>query len=136
MPMKLNADGVRPSIDALARIASARHSSARIRAHAGRHRRHFYDSGGDGKTTGALFPRRSSWQPLDAWQVHRQSRMLQQKSIAERKRLVGLEPKRADVIFAGAYLIESIMTRFHADAVIVSDQGVRYGLLHEAAKAL
>ena len=41
-------------------------------------------------------------------QVRRQSRTLQQKSIAERKQLVGLEPKRADVIFAGACLIERI----------------------------
>ena len=69
-------------------------------------------------------------------QVRRQIRTLQQKSIAERQRLVGLEAKRADVIFAGACLVESILTRFEADAVIVSDQGVRYGLLHEAAKAL
>ena len=69
-------------------------------------------------------------------QVHRQIRMLQQKSIAERQQLVGLEAKRADVIFAGACLIERILTRFQADAVIVSDQGVRYGLLHEAAKVL
>jgi exopolyphosphatase/guanosine-5'-triphosphate,3'-diphosphate pyrophosphatase len=69
-------------------------------------------------------------------QVRRQIRTLQQKSIAERQRLIGLEAKRADVIFAGACLVERILTRFQADAVIVSDQGVRYGLLHEAAKAL
>jgi hypothetical protein len=28
------------------------------------------------------------------------------------------------------------MTFWHADRVIVSDQGVRYGLLHEAARLL
>jgi exopolyphosphatase/guanosine-5'-triphosphate,3'-diphosphate pyrophosphatase len=67
-------------------------------------------------------------------EISRQIRLLQEQTIAERKRIVGLEPKRADVIFAGAYLIERIMTFWHADSVIVSDQGVRYGLLHEAAR--
>src|SRR6266508_1758464 len=69
-------------------------------------------------------------------EVRRQIRLLQEQTIAERKRIVGLEPKRADVIFAGACLIERIMTFWHADRVIVSDQGVRYGLLHEAARLL
>ena len=62
--------------------------------------------------------------------------MLQSRSVAERKQIAGLEPKRADVIFAGAFLIEKIMELFGARQVVVSDQGVRYGLLHEAAKSL
>jgi len=69
-------------------------------------------------------------------EVKRQVAMLQQRTIAERKQIIGLEPKRADVIFAGAYLIEKLMQRFGAKQVVVSDQGVRYGLLHEAAKSL
>lgn len=68
--------------------------------------------------------------------VKRQVALLQEKSIAQRQQIVGLEPKRADVIFAGAYVIEKIMERFGASHVGVSDQGVRYGLLHEAAKLL
>jgi exopolyphosphatase/guanosine-5'-triphosphate,3'-diphosphate pyrophosphatase len=43
----------------------------------------------------------------------------------------GLEPKRADVILAGACLIDRMMTLYGAPRLIVSDQGVRYGLLHE-----
>ena len=69
-------------------------------------------------------------------EVKRQVALLQDKSIAQRRQIVGLEPKRADVIFAGAYLIEKIMESFGASQVVVSDQGVRYGLLHEAAKTL
>ena len=69
-------------------------------------------------------------------EVKRQVALLQEKSIAQRRQIVGLEPKRADVIFAGAYLLEKIMVRFGASQVVVSDQGVRYGLLHEAAKSL
>jgi exopolyphosphatase / guanosine-5'-triphosphate,3'-diphosphate pyrophosphatase len=73
---------------------------------------------------------------LTLTEVKRQVAMLQERSVAERKQIVGLEPKRADVIFAGAYLIEKIMNRFGAKQVVVSDQGVRYGLLHAAANSL
>jgi exopolyphosphatase/guanosine-5'-triphosphate,3'-diphosphate pyrophosphatase len=73
---------------------------------------------------------------LTLTEVKRQVAMLQERSIAERKQIIGLEPKRADVIFAGAYLIERIMDRFGARQVVVSDQGVRYGLLHAAANSL
>ena len=67
-------------------------------------------------------------------EVRRQVALFQGKTIAERKAIPGLEPKRADVILAGACLIERIMTLFHSERVIVSDQGVRYGLLHECLK--
>jgi exopolyphosphatase/guanosine-5'-triphosphate,3'-diphosphate pyrophosphatase len=73
---------------------------------------------------------------LTLTEVKRQVAMLQERSIAERKQIIGLEPKRADVIFAGAYLIERIMDHFGARQVVVSDQGVRYGLLHAAANSL
>jgi len=69
-------------------------------------------------------------------EVRRQIVLFQKASVAERRNIVGMDPKRADVIFAGACLIERIMNFFHADRVIVSDQGVRYGLLHEAAEPL
>jgi exopolyphosphatase/guanosine-5'-triphosphate,3'-diphosphate pyrophosphatase len=69
-------------------------------------------------------------------EVRRQVGVFHKTSVAERKKIVGMDAKRADVIFAGACLIERIMNFFHADRVIVSDQGVRYGLLHEAAEPL
>jgi exopolyphosphatase / guanosine-5'-triphosphate,3'-diphosphate pyrophosphatase len=68
--------------------------------------------------------------------VRRQRERLQGKNIAQRRGIIGLEPERADVMLAGACLIERIMTRYQAGHVIVSDQGVRYGLLHEAARPL
>jgi exopolyphosphatase/guanosine-5'-triphosphate,3'-diphosphate pyrophosphatase len=64
-------------------------------------------------------------------EVQRQVRLYRSKTIAERKTIPGLEPKRADVILAGACLIDRMMTLFGARRVIVSDQGVRYGLLYE-----
>ena len=67
-------------------------------------------------------------------EVQRQIELFQSKPIEERKAIPGLEPKRADVILAGACLIEKIMTLFHSERIIVSDHGVRYGLLHECIK--
>jgi exopolyphosphatase/guanosine-5'-triphosphate,3'-diphosphate pyrophosphatase len=64
-------------------------------------------------------------------EIRRQIKILETKSVAQRQSIIGLEPKRADVIFAGACLIERIMIAFGASQAIVSDQGVRYGLLHE-----
>ncbi len=69
-------------------------------------------------------------------EVRRQVRLFQSKTIAERKGIPGLEAKRADVILAGTYLTERIMTNFGAERITVSDQGVRYGLLHERLASL
>jgi exopolyphosphatase/guanosine-5'-triphosphate,3'-diphosphate pyrophosphatase len=64
-------------------------------------------------------------------EVKRQVELYRARTIAERKQITGLEPKRADVILAGALAIQRIMTLFDIDEVIVSDQGIRYGLLYE-----
>jgi exopolyphosphatase/guanosine-5'-triphosphate,3'-diphosphate pyrophosphatase len=64
-------------------------------------------------------------------EVRRQIALFEAKTVVERKAIPGLESKRADVILAGAVLIERIMAFFGAERVIVSDQGIRYGLLHE-----
>ena len=68
---------------------------------------------------------------LSRTEVRRQLRLFKAKSVAERRLIPGLEPKRADVILAGAALIDRIMAFFRMDEVTVSDQGIRYGLLHE-----
>jgi exopolyphosphatase/guanosine-5'-triphosphate,3'-diphosphate pyrophosphatase len=46
-----------------------------------------------------------------------------------RKKLPGMEPGRADVLFAGAMILERVMNHFGCEEVIVSDQGVRWGLI-------
>ncbi len=68
---------------------------------------------------------------LDRAEVKRQIHLFKVKTIAERKAIAGLEPKRADVILAGAVLVDRIMELFLTDRVVVSDQGIRYGLLYE-----
>jgi exopolyphosphatase / guanosine-5'-triphosphate,3'-diphosphate pyrophosphatase len=69
--------------------------------------------------------------PLTHVEIQRQVQLYRGKTLAERKTIPGLEPKRADVILAGACLIDRMMTLFGARQLIVSDQGVRYGLLYE-----
>jgi exopolyphosphatase/guanosine-5'-triphosphate,3'-diphosphate pyrophosphatase len=64
-------------------------------------------------------------------EVRRQIEIYQHCTVAQRKTIPGLDPMRADVILAGAYLIEKIMMLLNAQQIIVSDQGVRYGLLYE-----
>ncbi len=49
--------------------------------------------------------------------------------LAERKRLPGLIEGRANVIFAGTMILACVMEKAGVDSVVVSDQGVRWGLV-------
>jgi exopolyphosphatase / guanosine-5'-triphosphate,3'-diphosphate pyrophosphatase len=53
-------------------------------------------------------------------------------TLAQRKQLAGMIEGRADVICAGAAILDCITQFFGADSVTVSDQGVRWGLVIEA----
>ena len=55
--------------------------------------------------------------------------------LAERARLPGMEPKRADVIVAGAVVVSEAMALTGFEALTVSDRGVRWGLVHELLAA-
>lgn len=52
-------------------------------------------------------------------------------TLAERRRLPGLEPQRADVIAGGAAILARLGRRLDTPAVIISDRGVRWGLALE-----
>lgn len=58
--------------------------------------------------------------------------MLQRKTLAERKTLAGLSPDRADIIVAGATLVDSIMEYFGANALLVNGRGIREGVILQA----
>jgi exopolyphosphatase/guanosine-5'-triphosphate,3'-diphosphate pyrophosphatase len=50
-------------------------------------------------------------------------------TLEQRKRLPGMEPKRADVIVAGAVILAEAMRATGFEAATVSDRGVRWGLV-------
>ncbi len=52
-------------------------------------------------------------------------------TVAERAALPGMEPKRADVIVGGAVVVAEAMRRSGIDPLIVSDRGVRWGLVYD-----
>lgn len=54
-------------------------------------------------------------------------------TVAERKRLKGMEPKRADVIPAGVAIYARLLHRMKAPKMVISDAGVRWGLAWELA---
>lgn len=53
------------------------------------------------------------------------------KTIEERKKIVGLQPKRADVILAGTCTVKVIMEMLQVSELTVSDRGLRHGLMYE-----
>ncbi len=66
-------------------------------------------------------------------QLDREIARLAVATQSEREQIVGLDPRRADVIFAGALLLRAITRRAGVEAVRVSDRGIRWGLFYERA---
>ncbi len=55
--------------------------------------------------------------------------ILKKKTLSERKKMPGLKPERADVILAGALILVEVMQHFKFKETLVSDRGVRFGLI-------
>jgi exopolyphosphatase/guanosine-5'-triphosphate,3'-diphosphate pyrophosphatase len=66
---------------------------------------------------------------LERAEVDRQIELYRTRGAAERREIVGLQPKRADVILAGACVVRTVLAKLHKDSLRVSDRGVRHGLL-------
>jgi exopolyphosphatase/guanosine-5'-triphosphate,3'-diphosphate pyrophosphatase len=66
---------------------------------------------------------------LTAAEVDRQIELYRSQSSDERRRIVGLQPKRAEVILAGACIVRTVMRKLHKVDLTVSDRGLRHGLL-------
>jgi exopolyphosphatase/guanosine-5'-triphosphate,3'-diphosphate pyrophosphatase len=69
-------------------------------------------------------------------ELTRQLARLRDAPQADREKMPGLDPRRADVILAGAVILDRIARRLGATDVIVSDRGIRWGLLYELCDAL
>ena len=66
---------------------------------------------------------------LECAEIDRQIELYRTKSLEDRRSIVGLQPKRADVILAGACIVKTVMDKLHKDKLSVSDRGLRHGLL-------
>ena len=68
---------------------------------------------------------------LDRGEIDRQIELYRSRDAAQRRAIVGLQPKRAEVILAGACIVRTVMEKLGKDALRVSDRGLRHGLLIE-----
>jgi exopolyphosphatase/guanosine-5'-triphosphate,3'-diphosphate pyrophosphatase len=66
---------------------------------------------------------------IERTEIERQIELYRSRSQADRRKIVGLQPKRADVILAGACIVKTVIDKLGKDALSVSDRGLRHGLL-------
>jgi len=66
---------------------------------------------------------------LERAEIDRQIESYRTRGAAERRRIVGLQPNRADVILAGACIVRTVLDKLRKESLRVSDRGVRHGLL-------
>jgi len=71
---------------------------------------------------------------LSRGQVEDMLEMLAVLPLARRRQVPGLRPERADVIVAGALILETFMAEFGFDRMLVSQRGLRYGYLLAKAR--
>jgi exopolyphosphatase/guanosine-5'-triphosphate,3'-diphosphate pyrophosphatase len=66
---------------------------------------------------------------LDRAEIDRQIELYRSRDAEARRTIVGLQPKRADVILAGACIVRTVMDKLGQQTLTVSDRGLRHGLL-------
>jgi exopolyphosphatase/guanosine-5'-triphosphate,3'-diphosphate pyrophosphatase len=66
---------------------------------------------------------------LDVGEVDRQIELYASRDAEGRRGIVGLQPKRAEVILAGACVIRTVMDKLGKQELRVSDRGLRHGVL-------
>jgi exopolyphosphatase/guanosine-5'-triphosphate,3'-diphosphate pyrophosphatase len=63
--------------------------------------------------------------------VDRQIELYRSLDADDRRATRGLQPQRAEMILAGACIVRTIMDRLGHTALMVSDRGLRHGVLAE-----
>jgi exopolyphosphatase/guanosine-5'-triphosphate,3'-diphosphate pyrophosphatase len=66
---------------------------------------------------------------ISAKQIRRATRLIVSRTLQERLRIPGLEPRRADIAVAGALLLDAIIRRLDADEITLCDLSLREGLI-------
>ena len=68
---------------------------------------------------------------LDRAEIDRQIELYRTRDAEQRREIVGLQPKRAEVILAGACIVRTVLAKLGRESLTVSDRGLRHGLLVE-----
>jgi exopolyphosphatase/guanosine-5'-triphosphate,3'-diphosphate pyrophosphatase len=68
---------------------------------------------------------------LDVAEIDRQIELYRTRTPEERRLIVGLQPRRAEVILGGACIVRTVMTKLGRESLTVSDRGLRHRLLVE-----
>jgi exopolyphosphatase/guanosine-5'-triphosphate,3'-diphosphate pyrophosphatase len=68
---------------------------------------------------------------LDRAELDRQLELYHVRTADERRAIPGLQPKRAEVILAGACIVRTVLEKLGRESVTVSDRGLRHRLLVE-----
>jgi exopolyphosphatase/guanosine-5'-triphosphate,3'-diphosphate pyrophosphatase len=63
--------------------------------------------------------------------IDRQIALYAGRTADEPREIVGLQPKRAEVILAGACIVRTAIAKLGRASATVSDRGLRHGLLLE-----
>ena len=68
---------------------------------------------------------------LTSAEIDRQIEAYAARDALARRSIVGLQPKRAEVILAGACIVRTVLQKLGKDQLTVSDRGLRHGVLAE-----
>jgi len=68
---------------------------------------------------------------IDRAEIDRQIELYRSRDADARRTIVGLQPKRAEVILAGACIVRTVMDKLGKKSFTVSDRGLRHGVLAE-----
>jgi exopolyphosphatase/guanosine-5'-triphosphate,3'-diphosphate pyrophosphatase len=64
-------------------------------------------------------------------EIDRQIELYRTRTADERRGIAGLQPKRAEVILAGACIVRTVLNLLGSESFTVSDRGLRHGLIVE-----
>jgi exopolyphosphatase/guanosine-5'-triphosphate,3'-diphosphate pyrophosphatase len=73
---------------------------------------------------------------LERAEIDRQIELYRTQTVEQRRRIVGLQPRRAEVILAGACIVRTVLDKLGCDELTVSDRGLRHGLIVERFAAV
>ena len=68
---------------------------------------------------------------LESSEIDRQIERYRSMDADPRRTIVGLQPKRAEVILADACIVRTVLEKLGGTSVLVSDRGLRHGMLAE-----